>query len=39
MQSSDPGSAIEAFFLNFGKIDVFSQIVIEEFMEALLEEK
>lgn len=30
-------STLEKFFTNFGEIDIYSKIVLEEFMEALLE--
>jgi len=34
-----PGDALGAFLDSFGKMDIYAQIVIEEFMEALLDEK
>jgi len=34
-----PGDAFGAFMGEFGQIDVYAQIVIEEFMEALLNVK
>jgi hypothetical protein len=38
-ENTDPASAMEAFFGNFGKMDIYAQIVIEEFIGALLNEK
>lgn len=38
-QPKGPGEAMEAFMEAFGKMDVYAQIVIEEFLEALLNEK
>ena len=34
-----PAEALEAFMGGFGKMDVYAQIVLEEFMEALLDKK
>jgi hypothetical protein len=34
-----PSEALQAFFGSFGEIDLYAQIVLEEFMEALLNEK
>ena len=36
---NNPGLAIEAFLSAFGKMDIYSQIVMEEFMEVLLEKE
>jgi hypothetical protein len=32
-----PGETMGAFIDSFGKMDIYAQIVIEEFMEALLD--
>jgi hypothetical protein len=38
-ESNDAGEAVAAFFGNFGEMDIYAKIVLEEFMEALLSEK
>lgn len=36
---ADPGEAIGAFLESFGTMDLYSQIVLEELLEILLEKK
>jgi hypothetical protein len=37
-ETNDPGSAMGAFFGSFGNMDIYAQLVLEEFMEMILDE-